>query len=192
MQELPDSELLCRFCQEHCEEAFATLVSRHVNMVYSAALRKTANPHAAEEISQAVFIILAKKASSLKNKSTLSGWLYETTRLTACNFIRNEVRRAKREQEAFMQSLAEETESNLWTHIAPHLEDAMGELNPKDRDVIVLRFFAGKTFAEVATAFGDTENAAKKRVHRSLEKLRKFPETRHSIHNRAHCRSCFG
>lgn len=174
MQELADTELLRRYVELNSDEAFSTLVARHINLVYSAALRKTGNAHAAEEITQAVFIILAKKARGLRQEIVLSGWLYQTARLTAANYLRNEIRRAHREQEAYMQSLSEETESNLWRQIAPHLEDAMGQLGEKDRNAIALRFFQGKSFQELAIALGGTENAAKKRVHRTLEKLRTF------------------
>src|SRR3954464_698005 len=109
MQDAHDMDLLRQYAQRNSDEAFATLVARHVNMVYSAALRKTGNPHAAEEITQAVFVILAKKAGSLRNETILPGWLYQTARLTAANFLRNEIRRAQREQEAYMQSLPDET-----------------------------------------------------------------------------------
>ena len=174
MHDAPDMDLLQQYAHRNSDEAFAALVTRHLNMVYSAALRKTGNPHAAEEITQAVFIILAKKARSLRNETILSGWLYQTARLTAVNFLRNEIRRAHREQEAYMQSLSNETESNVWPQIAPHLEDAMGQLGEKDRNAIALRFFEGKSFQEVGTAVGASENAAKKRVAHALEKLRKY------------------
>src|SRR5665213_1039282 len=102
MQEARDTELLRQYVRQNSEEAFAALVTRYVNMVYSAALRKTGNPAAAEEITQAVFIILAKKADELSRHDALTGWLYQTTRLTAGNFLRAEIRRARREQEAYM------------------------------------------------------------------------------------------
>ena len=174
MQETGDMELLGRYAGEDSEEAFAALVARHVNLVYSAALRKTGNPHAAEEITQAVFVILAKKAKTLRPETILSGWLYQTARLTAANFLRAQFRRARREQEAFMQSLAPEPEPELWPQIAPLLEDAMGRLDDKDRDALVLRFFEGRSFQEIGAAFGASENAAKKRVAHALEKLRRF------------------
>ena len=126
MQESQDSELLRQYACEKSDEAFAALVARHVNMVYSAALRKTGNPAAAQEITQAVFIILAQKAIRLLPHTALSGWLYQTTRLTAANFLRTEVRRTRREQEAYMQSLSRQTEPEIWTQITPLLEDAMG------------------------------------------------------------------
>ena len=174
MQESQDSELLRRYAREKSDAAFAALVARHVNMVYSAALRKTGNPAAAQEITQAVFIILAQKADRLLPHPALSGWLYQTTRLTAANFLRTEIRRTRREQEAYMQSLSSQTEPELWTQITPLLEDAMGDLGEKDRNALALRFFEGKTFQEIGTAFRVSENAARKRTDYALEKLRAY------------------
>src|SRR4030095_15801694 len=104
MQDLPDIELLAEYLKNNSEEAFATLVVRHVNKVYSVAMRHVGNPHHAEEITQAVFVILLKKARSLTRDTILSGWLYHTARLTAVTFLRSEIRRARREQEAQMQT----------------------------------------------------------------------------------------
>jgi RNA polymerase sigma factor, sigma-70 family len=174
MQEVADMDLLRQYADRNSDEAFAALVARHVNLVYSAALRKTGNPHAAEEITQAVFIILAQKAGRLSQRTILSGWLYQTTRLTAANFLRTEIRRVRREQEAYMQSLANETEPEVWPQMAPLLEDAMGQLGEKDRNAIALRFFEGKSFQEIGAAFGASENAAKKRVAHALEKLHRY------------------
>ena len=134
-------ELLRQYADRNSDEAFAALVARHVNLVYAAALRKTGNADAAAEITQAVFIILSKKAGRLSQRTILSGWLYQTTRLAAANFLRTEIRRVRREQEAYMQSLANETEPELWPQMAPLLEDAMGQLREKDRNAIALRFF---------------------------------------------------
>jgi RNA polymerase sigma factor (sigma-70 family) len=172
MQESRDSELLRQYVREKSDAAFAALVARHVNMVYSAALRKTGNPAAAQEITQAVFIILAQKADRLLPHPALSGWLYQTTRLTAANFLRTEIRRTRREQEAYMQSLSRQTEPELWTQITPLLEDAMGDLGEKDRNALALRFFEGKSFSEIGAAFSVSENAARKRTDYALEKLR--------------------
>src|ERR1035437_3691813 len=174
MQEMADMELLRQYAHRKSEEAFAVLVTRHVNVVYSAALRKTGNAHAAEEITQAVFIILAKKADRLRDGTILSGWLYQTARLTSASFLRTEVRRARREQEAYMQSLSNEPEAKVWPEIEPLLEDAMGRLGEKERNALALRFFEGKSFQEIGTALGASENAAKKRVSHGLEKLRKL------------------
>ncbi|MGC9943082.1 MAG: sigma factor [Verrucomicrobiota bacterium] len=89
---------------ENSHPVFAALVERHINLVYFAALRKTGNVHAVEEITQAVFIILAQKAGCISDKAILPGWLYQTARLTAAGFLRREIRRMRRQQEAFMQS----------------------------------------------------------------------------------------
>jgi RNA polymerase sigma factor (sigma-70 family) len=174
MQELADTELLRQYAHQNSEAAFAALVTRHVPLVYSAALRKTGNPSAAEEVTQAVFVILARKARGLRRETALAGWLYQTTRLMAANILRTEIRRARREQEALMQSLSNETGPETWRQIMPLLEDAMGRLGERERNAVVLRFFEGKSFQEIGAAVGATENAAKKRVGHALEKLRKF------------------
>src|SRR5436190_8696723 len=174
MQELNDIALLRQYAEQNSEEAFAALVSRHVNKVYSVALRHTRNPHQAEEITQAVFVILANKSRHLGKRIVLSGWLYQTARLTAVTFIRSEIRRARREEEAHMQKLLNETESDVWPQIAPLLDAAMAGLSETDRHAVLLRFFDGKSMKEVGAALGGSEDAAKMRVNRAVEKLRKF------------------
>jgi len=174
MPELNDYELLAEFARTESETAFATLVARYVNLVYSTALRFTGNPHHAEEITQAVFIILARKAGKLSSGVVLSGWLYQAARLTAANLVKGEIRRHHREQEAYMQTILNESDEMTWKQIAPLLDDAMGGLGETDRNAIVLRFFENKTAAEVAAALKLTETAAHKRVNRALKKLRKF------------------
>src|ERR1039457_542239 len=174
MHELDDIALLREFVARGSEAAFAELVTRHVNKVYSVALRHTRNPHSAEEITQAVFVILARKAGTLGNNVILSGWLYQTARLTAVTLIRGEIRRARREQEALMQTSPNESESDVWPHIAPLLDDAMAGLSETDRHAVLLRYFDGKSLKEVGAALGGSEDAAKMRVHRAVEKLRTF------------------
>jgi RNA polymerase sigma factor (sigma-70 family) len=174
MTELNDHELLAEFARSGSEVAFATLTARHVNLVYSAALRFCGNAHHCEEITQAVFIILARKAGKLSPRVVLSGWLYQTARLTAANLVKGEIRRQRREQEAYMQSTLNETGAAAWQQLAPLLDEAMGRLGETDRNAVVLRFFENKTAAEVAAALKLTEAAAHKRVNRALEKLRKI------------------
>src|ERR1035437_2500041 len=174
MTELNDHELLAEFARNGSEVAFATLTARHVNLVYSAALRFCGDAHHCEEIAQAVFIILARKAGKLSPRVVLSGWLYQTARLTAANFVKGEIRRQRREQEAYMQSTLNETDAASWQQLAPLLDEAMGHLGETDRSAVVLRFFENKTAAEVAAALKLTEAAAHKRVNRALEKLRKI------------------
>ncbi|HTI99422.1 MAG TPA: TIGR03435 family protein [Dongiaceae bacterium] len=168
-----DQKLLADFVRTASETAFAALVARHINLVFSTARRLTGNAHSAEEITQAVFLILARKAGSLRAGAVLPGWLYHTTRLTAANYVKGEIRRERREQEAYMQSTTAGTEP-AWEEIAPLLDEAMGRLGTADRNAVVLRFFENKTAAEVAAALQTTEAAAHKRVQRALEKLRRF------------------
>ena len=103
-----DMALVREYAQSNSEQAFATLVSRHVNLVYSVALRQVRDPHLAEEITQSVFIILARKAKSLSPKTILSGWLCRTARYVSANTLRIQRRRQFREQEAHMQSILNE------------------------------------------------------------------------------------
>ena len=172
MPEPDDITLLKQYAGGN-ESAFTALFERHVHLVYSVALRQVRNPSHAEEITQAVFILLARKAKSLSPKTVLSGWLYQAARLTAASLIKREIRRQRREQEVYMQSLTE-PETSLWEQIAPLLDDVMGRLGEQDRNAIVLRFFENRTPQEVAGALKLNEVAARKRVSRALEKLRNF------------------
>lgn len=174
MQEPDDIALLREFAEQNSEGAFAALVDRHLNKVYSIALRLTRNPHQAEEIAQAVFVILARKAPGLSRRVILLGWLHETTRLTAITFLRTEIRRAHREREACMQHSLNENDSAVWSQIAPLLDEAMSRLGRKDRSAIALRFFDNKSMKDIGAALGANEEAAKKRVRRAVEKLREF------------------
>jgi len=174
MRALEDHELLAESARNESEAAFATLVERYVNLVYSTALRFTDNAQHSEEITQAVFIILARKAGSLPRGTVLSGWLYQTARLTAANFVRGEVRRQRREQEVYMQSTLNTPDDGAWQKIAPLLDEAMGQLGETDRNAVVLRYFENKTAAEAAKVLRLTEAAAQKRTNRALEKLRRI------------------
>jgi RNA polymerase sigma factor (sigma-70 family) len=174
MSEVRDMELLQDYARSGSEGAFAELVRRHIALVYSAAFRHVGAAAHAEEITQAVFIVLARKAAGLRPNIVLEGWLYETTRLTALSFLRGERRRQFREQEAYMQSRLQETaEDSLWTQLAPLLDEAMLRLGKKERDAVMLRFFKEKSMGE-ALALEVTEAAAYKQVSRGLEKLRQF------------------
>jgi len=174
MLELDDSILLKEYVEHGSEEAFATLVARHVNKVYSIALRHTRNAHQAEEVTQAVFVLLAKKSRQLGKRVILSGWLCRTARLSAVTFVRSELRRSRREQEAHVQNLLNESESEVWPQIAPLLDVAMAGLSEADHDAVALRFFDGKSMKEIGAAVGASEDAAKMRVNRAVEKLRSF------------------
>src|SRR5882672_4592196 len=144
MQPTDDSVLLRQYAENHSDEAFASLVTRHTNLVYSVALRCVGDPHQAEEVAQAVFILLAKKAADLRHDKALSSWLFQATRLTASNFVRSETRRHRREQEAHMQSMLDAPGNDVWRQIGPLLDTAVASLNEKDRHAVVLRYYEGR------------------------------------------------
>jgi RNA polymerase sigma factor (sigma-70 family) len=169
-----DMQLLREFVSRQSESAFATLVSRRTNLVYSAALRQTCDPQLAEEVTQVVFIILARKAASLGAKTVLTGWLYRTACYVSGSALKRERRRQHREQEAYMQSELDAKTDSSWQQMSPLLDEAMLRLGQTDRDALVLRFFEGRSLNEVGSALGASEDAAKKRVNRALEKLRNF------------------
>jgi len=173
-----DMALLQEYARHNSEEAFATLVSRHINLVYSVSLRQVRDPHMAEDVTQAVFIILARKKDSLGPKTILSGWLCRTACYVSANALTVQQRRQRREQEAHMQSTLNETgdatPENTWEQISPLLEGALKSLGQKDHDAVALRFFEGRSFNEVSIALGVSEDTAKKRVTRAVERLRQF------------------
>jgi RNA polymerase sigma factor (sigma-70 family) len=167
-----DMELVQQYAASQSESAFEALVSRYTNLVYSAAFRRTGNSQLAEEITQAVFVILAQKAATLHKKTILPGWLYRAAYYVSGHAIKQELRRQRRELEAYMQSLSDETGAEVWSQITPLLEEAMMRLGQSERDALVLRFFEGHSLKEVGVALGASESATKMRVSRALEKLR--------------------
>jgi DNA-directed RNA polymerase specialized sigma24 family protein len=125
-----DLTLLREYARRNSEEAFATLVSRHVNLVYSVALRQVRDPHLAEEITQAVFIILARKADSLGDKTILAGWLCRTARYASANALTIQRRRQRREQEAHMQSQLDQPQSDLSRRSEAEAEETWRQIAP--------------------------------------------------------------
>lgn len=171
---MDDWQLLNDYAMRNSEDAFRTLVERHAAMVYQTALRQLGNHHTAEEITQAVFIVLARKAARIRRGSSLAGWLFRAARFAIANQIRGEIRRRQREQDAFLMdanSQPNEVDS-ISDRVAPILNEALGSLSRSDRDALLIRFFQNKSYREVAHLLSVTEAAAKVRVYRALERLR--------------------
>jgi RNA polymerase sigma factor (sigma-70 family) len=169
-----DRQLLRRFATDRSETAFGELVTRHVTLVYSAALRQTGgDAHRAQDIAQLVFTDLARKAPALSENVVLAGWLHRATIFAARQILRGERRRRAREQEAVtMNAIQSETGNENWQQICPLLDKALERLNKTDRDALLLRFFEQQSLAQVGATLGGSEDAARKRINRALEKLR--------------------
>ncbi len=168
-----DAELLRQFAATRSEAAFAELVRRHVNLVYSAALRQAnGDEHLAKDVAQMVFADLARKAGSLARRETLTGWLYTSAHFAAVKIVRGENRRRDREEKFMREPISETAPDADWEKLRPTLDDAMHELNEADREAILLRYFENRQFVQVGAKLGLNENAARMRVERALEKLR--------------------
>ena len=170
-----DTELLRAYADKKSEAAFGELVRRHGNLVYSVALRQCGgDAHLAEDVTQRVFTDVARKVRSLSDYAVLGGWLYRSAHFAASDVVRAERRRRTREQEAqAMQEISQQIVGDAdWQKLAPVLDQAIGELAAPDRDAVVLRFFENRPFGEIGATLRLTEDAARMRVERALDKLR--------------------
>jgi RNA polymerase sigma factor (sigma-70 family) len=168
-----DLDLLRQFAREDSQEAFREIVRRHLNLVYSAALRQVHSPQLAEEVAQSVFADLARDARKLKPDTILTAWLYTVARRTAIDALRRESRRQLREHVA-MEMNAMNATADDWAQIAPLLDDAMAALEETDRAAILLRYFENKSLREVGESLAISDDAAQKRVSRAVDSLRAF------------------
>src|SRR5882724_3566786 len=166
-----DQQLLLAYAEHRSETAFAELVRRHVDFVYSAALRMVRDPHLAEDVTQGVFVALAKCAPRLLDRVVLSGWLHQTAQHIAAQTVRTIERRRTREQEAatMNQLLSSQPEAS-WEQIAQHLDAALGELSETDRDAVLLRYFRNYDLRTVGATLGISDDAAQKRIGRAVER----------------------
>lgn len=172
-----DVELLRRFQAERTSEAFGALVARHVPLVWSTARRVLVScPALVEDVAQMVFADFARRADTLRADQPAGGWLHRHTWFTATTVLRAELRRRQRETTAAMN--AEFSDASLpvddaWAHLAPHLDEALASLSAPDREAVVLRFFEQWDFPSIGAALRLSDEAARKRVTRALEKLRR-------------------
>ena len=176
MQPKSDAQLLREYAEHGAETAFAEIVARHTNLVYSAALRQVDSPDIAAEVAQSVFIGLARSARSLSPKlagnASLAGWLCRGARNISLNLRRDEFRRNSRERQAMenLDSMPDTTPD--WERLRSVLDEAMAGLSEPDYDAVVLRFFKNQDLRSVGLALGVSDDTAQKRVSRALDKLR--------------------
>ncbi|MCX6953862.1 MAG: sigma-70 family RNA polymerase sigma factor [Verrucomicrobia bacterium] len=177
---IPDAELLRCYAESRSEEAFAEIVRRYLNLVYFTALRRTSDGHLAEDITQVVFTTLARQAASLARHPVLTGWLYTTTRFTAAKAVRTAQRRKSSEQEAgtMNELFRDGGNPDDWEKLRPVIDDALDELDDRDREAVLMRCLEHRRFAEIGAALGLSEDTARKRVERALDKLRTLLERR--------------
>ncbi|MDB6129057.1 MAG: hypothetical protein JWM04_164 [Verrucomicrobiales bacterium] len=177
MNLLSDQQLLREYVRDKSESAFAELVRRHVDLVYSSALRMVADRHLAKDVTQSVFLALAQNATSLIGRPVIAGWLHRTAQNLAAKVVRAEVKRKMREQESAKLDDGYASEPELRGEERDVLLDAgLAELVDRDRDVLLLRYFEKKSAREIGLMVGITEEAAQRRVSRAVEKLRDFFE----------------
>lgn len=168
---MSDLDLLHDYACANSQVAFATLVERHVNLVYAAAHRQVRSPHLAEEVTQSVFLDLARHAGRFPPTQPLTAWLFTVTRRTAIDVVRRESRRLARETAA-AEIAAMKTPPPSATHLGDVLDEAMENLPESDRTALLLRFFESRSLREVGASLGISEDTAQKRVSRALDRLR--------------------
>ena len=173
---MDDWRLLRQYVEQNSQEAFAALTRRYIDLVYSVCRRELSDSALAEDVTQAVFLILVRKAPTLRHGVVLSSWLFQTARFAAKNAGTRERRRRHYEQEAAQAMQSEQTtqENALWNSVEPLLNPALARLNAADRDAVLLRCVEGRSLAETGAALGVSEDAARKRVSRALESLRRL------------------
>jgi RNA polymerase sigma factor (sigma-70 family) len=169
---MTDTQLLIAYSTTASQDAFAELARRYINLVYAAALRQTRDRHLADDVTQAVFIVLAQKAGTIRDAATLPAWLINTTRYAALNLNKFESRRKLHEQRAAAMLPTSSLPAEPFPDIAPLLDQSLASLSTQDRSALVLRYLQGKSLREVSEAQSITEEAARKRVTRALAKLR--------------------
>jgi RNA polymerase sigma factor (sigma-70 family) len=176
MPDMTDRKLLDRWVQSASQQAFGELVTRHVGWVYAAALRMVRNRELADDVSQAVFIVLAKKAQRIGRGVSLSGWLFNVTRFTSLQALRRERRRTLHERRAAMARAESDPSSQApdpnWEQVGTMVESLVAKLSSGDRQVVLLRFYQGMTTVQIGEALGVSTEAAKKRVTRAVQRLR--------------------
>jgi RNA polymerase sigma factor (sigma-70 family) len=165
-------ELLASYKSKRSEDAFTELVRRYTNLVYSVAKRHLPDGALAEDATQTVFLRLVKASPKLNADGALVAWLHRTTVHVSVDMWRSETRRRTREQHVAAMEPASAENAPVWAKVAPHLDQALDLLSDEDREVVLLRFFAKKRMRDIGQLLGVTEDAAKMRVSRAVDRLR--------------------
>jgi RNA polymerase sigma factor (sigma-70 family) len=173
-----DKQWIAEYDARRSEEAFAALVRQHINLVFGTAFRQVGNRSAAEEITQNVFVALAQSSGKLRSHPTIGGWLHQTTLNKSRDWLRSELRRRNREQVAVSRELVAAEGDSVWSALVPMLDEALLRLRDPDRLAVIMHFMEGQTYQQVASALGVGEDAARKRVSRSLDQLTQFFRSR--------------
>ena len=172
---MQDWRLIERFVAENSQAAFADLIRKYTDLVYCTCLRELGEPSLAEDATQAVFLVLAQKARSFRRGTTLSSWLFQTALLTSKNVRRQELRRQERERRAaILMEPMTNTRPQGWEEVEPLLNAALQSLTEASRGLILERFLEDRPLAEIGAARGISEDAARMRLNRALERLRRF------------------
>lgn len=170
----PDRELLREYVEEGSEAAFQTLVERHLDLVFATALRGLSQTEAAREITQNVFIALARKAAYLRGEFSLAGWLHRTALLEVRRWWRGELRRQRREQAAIELGTTMKDEQSLLKELAGELDEGLLALRDDERQALILRYFEGRTHREIGTLLGASQDAIRMRIDKALQRLTRF------------------
>jgi RNA polymerase sigma factor (sigma-70 family) len=176
-----DMELLREYQRTRSDDAFTTLARRHIDLIFSAAIRQVRSKELAEEITQAVFIELVRSAPKLRDDTILAAWLYQVTRRRAVDLIRRETRRRSREEAAAKDFNPMNDDLSRWRDLEPLLDEAMADLDEKERAAVILRFFQNQSLRDVGLALGVSEDTAQKRVSRALDRLRDLLAARGAV-----------
>ena len=172
-----DVDLVRAFVRSRDQAAFAQLVRRHVDLVYATGLRRVrGDRHLAEDVTQATFIILARRASSFDERTLVAGWLHRAAGYAASNALKTEARRKAHERRAAENAMRSVDEApapdDRWDEVEPLLDGALDELSATDRAAVVMRFHQSRSIEQTASALGVSSEAAKKRIQRAVAKLR--------------------
>ncbi len=175
---MQDDQLLTQYARTGSDAAFSHIIARHLPLVYRTCRRELGSNTLAEDAAQVVFLLLARKAKTLRAGPSLAGWLFQTARFVAKDVRKQEARRLRREEAVMQEAIHQQTTPTPeWDTVEPLLNNALASLKPADREAVLLRFFEGHTLAETGALLGLSEDAARMRCARALDKLRRYLES---------------